>query len=330
MSRRSACLLLVSALLLLPYRSPAPFIYTPGVGWTYEPVGGEPGWRRGKAKDQLIVAQEGFDKKEYGLALKAARYLVRTWPLSDYAPQAQYLIGRCDEERGFDERAFKAYQKLLETYPKSVNYEEVVERQFEIASRFLGGKRFKLWGYIPFFPSMDKTAELFEKVVKNGPYSDLAPKAQLSIGQAREKQSHYPEAVKAYERAADRYNDRPKIAAEALFRQGNAYYRQAARAEYDQNTTVLAIATFGDFMDLFPADPRVPEAQKMIATLKTEQARGNFENAAYYERHGKWQAAAIYYNEVVRLLLNEPGSPYAVQAREHIDAINRRLQTASR
>ncbi len=331
MSRRTACLLLVSAfLLLLPYRSPAPFIYTPGVGWTYEPVGGEAGWRRTKAKDQLIVAQEAFDKKDYGLALKAARYLVKTWPLADYAPQAQYIIGRCDEARGFDERAFKAYQKLLENYPKAVNYEEVLGRQFEIANRFLAGQRFKLWGYIPFLPSMDKTAELFDRIVKNGPYSDLAPRAQLKIGEAREKQSKYPDAVKAYERAADRYIDRPKIAADALFKQGVAYYRQAATADYDQNTAALAIFTFEAFMDIYPGDPRVPEAQNMIAALRNEQARGNFETARFYEKRGKWLAAAIYYNEVVKLQMNEPNSPYAVQAREHIDAINRRLQTASK
>ena len=328
MNRRTVCLLLVGACLLLPFRSPAPLIYTPGEGWTYEPVGGEGGWRRTRAKDQLIVAQEAFDKKDYGLALKAARYLVKSWPLSDYSPQAQYVLARCDEARGFDERAFKAYQKLLDTYPKSVHYEDVLQRQFEIANRFLAGERFKLWGYIPFFPSMDKTAELFDKIVKNGPYSDIAPRAQLKIGEAREKQSNYPDAVKAYERAADRYNDRPAVAADALFRQALAYFKQAATAEYDQNTAAQAIAVFGDFMETYPADPRVPEAQKMIGQLRTEQARGSFETAKFYANNKRWKSAQIYYNEVVSLLLNEPEAPYAVQAREQIDAINRRLETA--
>ena len=34
----------------------------------------------------------------------------------------------------------------------------------------------------------------------------------MNIGAAREKQSNYPLAVKAYERAADRYNDRQEVA----------------------------------------------------------------------------------------------------------------------
>jgi outer membrane protein assembly factor BamD len=331
MNRRLVCLLSLGMLvMLIPNRSPAPLIYTPGEGWTYEPVGGEGKWKQTRAKDQLITAQDAFDKKDYSLALKAARRVVKVWPLSDYAPQAQYLVGRCYQADGEDERAFKEYQKLLANYPKAVNYDEVLQRMYEISSHFLAGKWFKLWGYIPFGSSMDKTADLYQTIVTNGPYSDIAPQAQLKIGEAREKQSNYPDAVKAYERAADRYNDRPKIAAVALFKEGLAYDKQAATAEYDQNTAAQAIATFSDFMALYPGDPRVEEAQRIIGQLKTEQARGNFEIARFYEKDKKWISAKVYYNEVVNLLLNEPTSPYAIQARERIDLINKLLQTANK
>jgi outer membrane protein assembly factor BamD (BamD/ComL family) len=318
--------LIAFCLLALPYRSPAPLIYTPGEGWIYEPVGGEGKWQRTRAKDQLIVAQDALDKKDYSVALKAARRVVKVWPLSDYAPQAQYIIGRCYETKGLDERAFKEYQKLLEKYPRAVNYEEVLKRQYEIANRFLAGEWFRLWTYIPFFPSMERTADLYEKIVKNGPYSDVAPQAQMKIGEAREKQANYPEAVKAYGRAADRYNDRPKIAADAIYREGIAYDKQAQTAEYDQSTAGQAIATFTDFMTLFPDDSRVPQSQKIITGLRIEQARGNFEIAKYYQRHGKWNGALVYYNEV---LLRDPNSPYAIHAREQIDSIKKRLQTAN-
>jgi outer membrane protein assembly factor BamD len=328
MNRWSIRLFLIAVCVLaVPYRSPAPLIYTPGEGWTYEPAGGEGNWQRTRAKDQLIVAQDAFDKKDYRLALKAARRVVRVWPLSDYAPQAQYIVGRCYETRGVDERAFKEYQTLLEKYPKAVNYEEILKRQFDIANRFLGGEWFRLWTYIPFFPSMDRTSVLFEKIVKNGPYSDIAPQAQMKIGEAREKQSNYAEAVKAYQRAADRYNDRPQIAADATYREGIAYEKQAQTAEYDQSTAGQAIATFTDFMTLYPDDSRVPESQKTITQLRMEQARGNFEIARYYEKNKKWNGAMIYYNEV---LLRDPNSPYAAQARERIEAIKKHLVTAGR
>jgi len=316
-------LLLLGLLLAVPYRSPAPLIYRPGEGWTYEPVGSEGKWQRTRAKDQLDVAQAAFDKKDYGLALRAARRVVHVWPLSDYAEPAQYLVGRCYEAKGRDDKAFKEYQKVVEKNPKGQHYQEIAQRQFEIANRYLAGKWFKLWGVIPFFPSMDKTAAMYDKIVKNGPYSDVAPQAQLNIGKAREKQSNYPAAVKAYELAADRYHDRPVIAAEALYRQGLAYNEQARTAEYDQNTAAQAIATFTDFITLYPEDSRSAEAQKIITALKNEQARGNFQVAKFYEKYHKWRGALVYYNEVVLL---DPSSVYANEAKQRIDELQKKIR----
>jgi outer membrane protein assembly factor BamD len=327
MNRRFVFLLIASAcVLLVPFRSPAPLIYTPGEGWNYEPVGGGGNWQRTRAKDQLIVAQDAYDKKDYGTALKAAHRTVKVWPLSDYAPQAQFVVGQCYEAKGMDERAFKEYEKVLEKYPRFVDCEKVLTRMYEIANRFLGGEWFRLWTYIPFFPSMDKTADMYGKIVKDAPFSEVAPQAQMRIGTAREKQKNFPQAAKAYQVAADRYHDRAQVAADALYRAGLAYQKQAQTAEYDQSTAGQAIATFTDFMTLYPDDARVPEAQKIIAALKNEQARGSFTIGQYYESHGKLASARIYYNEVVYLLLGDPTSPYATQARVRIEALNKRIQ----
>ncbi len=326
MNRRSVCLLLIAIFwLAFPFRSPAPLIYRPGEGWTYEPVGGEGKWVQTRAKDQLDVAQAAFDKHAYSLALKASRRVVKVWPLSDYAPRAQYLIARCYEAKGEDEKAFKEYQTIIEKYPKVANYDEIVSRQYGICNKYLAGKHFKLWGYIPLpgwiSGSMERTADMYATVVKNGPYSEVGAEAQMKIGTAYEKHSDYPLAVKAYETAADRYHDRPKVAADALFNAGLAWKKQAQAAEYDQSAAGQAITVFTDFIALYPNDPRVVEATKYISALKKEQARGSYEIAKFYERYKKWNGALVYYNEV---LLQDPTSPYADAARKRLDELKRK------
>jgi outer membrane protein assembly factor BamD len=324
MKRQLVRLLLIAVFVVaFPFRSPAPFVYRPGEGWVYEPVG-EGKWTRTRAKDQLDVAQGAFDKKDYGLALKASRRVVRVWPLSDYAPQAQYLVGRCLEAQGKDEKAFEEYQKVLEKHPKLSNYQEIVQRQYDIANKYYGGKWFRLWGYIP-YPSRDRTADMYAKIVKTGPYSDVAPQAQLKIGAVREKQRNYPSAVKAYETASDRYHDRPQIASDATYKAGLAWNKQAQTAEYDQTTAGQAISTFTDFMALYPTDSRVPDAQKKISSLKTEQAHGNFQIAKFYEKYHKWKGAMVYYNEVI---VQDPNSPYAAEAQKRIAVLKERTQQA--
>ena len=83
----------VFCLLAFAFRSPAPLTYLPGEGWNYETPGKESGkWQRARAKEQLDVAQEAFDKKDFSTALKAAFRVEKNWPLSDVTPQAQYLF----------------------------------------------------------------------------------------------------------------------------------------------------------------------------------------------------------------------------------------------
>ncbi len=324
MSFRTALLFLAAVLVvLIPLHSPAPLIYTPGEGWYYEFPGQSSDWQRPNAKQQLAVADQFFRQGDYSEAVRSAYRVVQMWPLSDYAPDAEYLVGRCLEAKGKDEAAFKAYQNLITKYPSTPRYDEVMWRQYQIAGRFLGGEWTKLWNVIPFFPSMDTAASMYDTIVTNGPYSDVAPHSQLRIGVAREKQKDYESAVAAYEIAADRYHDMPVIAADAIYREGQSYQKQAANAEYDQGTAEKAIETFTDFVTLFPDDKRVPIAQKDMVALKAKQVQGAFLVAQFYENSKRWDGAAIYYNEVLQL---DPNSPYADRARQRIEALKPRLR----
>lgn len=313
---------IIACVLAFPYRSPAPLVYRPGEGWTYEKPGETGSWQKTRAKDQLEVAQKAFDVGDYKLAHKAAQRTVSNWPFSDYAPQAQYLVARCLEEEGRDQAAFKRYQELLEKYPRIENYNEILGRQFAIANRFLDGQWGRVFTYIPVPFSKDKNAEMFETIVKNGPFSDIGPQAQMSIGTVRENQNDYFEAVKAYERAADRYAARPKVSSDAMYKAGMAYLKESKSAEYDQTVASRAISSFSDFATLHPDDPRVKDARARIEMLRTEQARGAYETAKFYEKRKKWDAAKIYYNET---LAKDPSSPYAEIARLKIQELNQRL-----
>ena len=71
---------------------------------------------------------------------------------------------------------------------------------------------------------------------------------------------------------------------------------------------------------------RAPQAQRIIAALKSQQVQGNFKIAQFYESFKKWDGAVIYYNEVLQL---DPNSRYAALARQRIEALKPRLQTST-
>jgi outer membrane protein assembly factor BamD (BamD/ComL family) len=328
--------LLLAAVVFLswPNSSPAPIIFRRGEGWSYESLSGGGGWRRANAKDQLAVSRNAFAAEDWKIAFKAARRTVADWPLSDYAAEAQLLLAQSYEKRGDDQKAFAEYQNLLRLYPQNIHFEGVQARQFAIATRYLNGQRFKLWGRIPFYKSMSKTVAMFQDIVSSGPFSSVAPKAQMNIGQAwvnkaggfqfseSEKHKNYRLAVLAFEKAADRYHDRPDIASGGLFAAGSAYQQQSLDAEYDQGVTHKAIDAFSDFIALYPNDERVPQAREKIKTMKVEQALGNMKIAGYYEKLGKLAGAKNYYNEVKELA---PGTENAAIALQKIDELQRQL-----
>jgi outer membrane protein assembly factor BamD len=168
---------------------------------------------------------------------------------------------------------------------------------------------------------------MYEKLIRNGPYSDVAPQAQLNIGSAREIQKEWGLAVRAYERAADRYNDKRDVASEAFWRAGMAHLQEAEAAEYDQSAAGRAVNAFTDFISLYPNDSRVPEAQKRIIDLYKVQAEGNYRIARYYEKKRRLDGALIYYNEVVDIyarLVKDPQAAKAQEARERIAIVGAR------
>ena len=326
----SPLLLVAIVFLLWPNSSPAPIIYRPGEGWSYESRGAMGKWRRDRAKAQLDVAKEAAAKEDWRTVHKAAKRIVHEWPLSDYAPEAQQLLAQSYEARGDDERAFKEYQKLLRYYPQNVDYEEVQKRQMLIADRFLGGQRFKLWGKIPLYRSWKKSAQMYQEVVNVGPQSEVAPMAQMKAGEAwekradgfhvseRERHKDFGRAVEAYKKAYEEYQSDDTVAAEALYKKGTSYENQSKDAEYDQEVTMEAINAYEDMLALYPGTPKAEDASQRIAKMKTEQARGSITIAKFYEKKKKWHGAKVYYDRAIDLA---PDSEHGQRAKERLAVI---------
>lgn len=291
-------------IILMPMTSPAPLIYVPGEGWSYVRPGDTEAsrWKRPNAQEQIQLARDADQLGNFRLARRSAKRVLREWAYSDYAAEAQFFLARSyDGQRNFH-KAAKEYEKLLIRYPQTQHFDEALIRQYEIG-KYLGGKGyFKLWGWVPLPNRMypkDSVVEIYDRTIDQGPFNETGPKAQMEIGQTRENQKRYGLAVKAYELAADRYHYKPEYAADALYKAGQAYYKQVRRAEYDQSVADRAVKTFGVFLTLYESDPRAEEAKSIIISILTEQVRGNYQIAKFYEARRKWSAASSYYNAAI-------------------------------
>ena len=186
---------------MLPTNCPAPLIWRKGEGWSYERGGITSATN---PNDQLALAKQLQEKKQYDNALGAYRRVVRRWPTSFAAQDARMGTAECLSALGYYYKAFKEYQALIEKHPNSPHFETALQRQFEIGNLFLAGEKHKVW-HFRIFSGLDKAVEVYEQVVKNGPFSKVGPDAQFRIGLVFAKQQDYISAVHAYEKFLERY-----------------------------------------------------------------------------------------------------------------------------
>jgi outer membrane protein assembly factor BamD len=314
--------LLIAFVLALPPRCPAPLIWTPGEGWSYEGANGPTA--ANNPPDQLALAKSFQAKGKYSAAIGAYRRVIARWPTSSAAQEARLGLAESLSAISYYYKAYKVYQDLIEKNPGSPYFDKALQSEYEIANLFLGGVRHKIF-HMKIFPALDKAIEIYEKIVKNGPYSKVGAPSQFRIGLVYLKEKEYISAVHAFEKVLERYPNDP-IAEDAQFQIGWSYKQEAGRAEYDQDTANQAINAFNDFLIRYPNSPKAATAQELLVALKQEQSRGLYQIGAFYEKGNNYKAALIYYNEVIE---QNPKSDWANAAQKKVAMLSPRVTPPS-
>jgi len=289
----------------------ASLVWRPGEGWSNDDGGVSS--QAANSRAQLEMARKMEAEKEWNKAKQSYDALVRRWPFSFHAGEAQFKTGWCSEKVGDFAVAFKAYQKCIEKYPASNFFEMALERQYNIANLFLAGEPQRIWK-IPIMPSMEKTVEMYEQIIKNAPYGRYAAESQFKIGLGYEKQKKWSEAIRAYTMILDRYpgND---IVDDAQYQIGYAWYQAASVSDYDQGASQKAVDAFMEFITRFPNSEKIEQAKINIEQLKSRGTQGSFNIAKFYESQKQVEAAILYYNDVIQ---KDPASKQAEIARKKI------------
>lgn len=307
--------LIAIALILAAKPCPAQQIEREGEGWRIEEeveVADAAG-----AREQFAIAREFEDEGRLGAALSAYRKVADRFERTAEAESAQFKVAQLYEKGGDFSRAFDAYQELIEQYPQSENYDEAMDAQFRIATRYLEGERQRVFG-LPTLPSMRKAEEMFKAVVENGPFTEVAPLAQFNTGLALQKQDELAEAIAAYQQVIDRYPE-SDIADDAQYQIAYVYFQQARRGSYDQTVAQKAREAFQDFLLRYPESEKVAQAEENLELLEGRRTESAIEIARFYDKGRHYKAAVIYYNQVLQ---QQPDSEAADEARRRIDEIS--------
>lgn len=301
----------------------AALVWRPGEGWVSENSGET--LAASDAKAALQISRDLEAKEDWKSALAGYRTIIRRWPLSSAAGEAQFKMGLMQERMGEFWPAYKSYQDVVQKFAGSQYFDLAIERQYNIGNLYLAGEPQRIWK-IPLFPSMEKTAEIFEAVIKNAPYGKYAPASQFKIGLAQENQKKWSAAISAYNKLLDRY-PKSDYADDAQYQIGYAWYKASSEAEYDQSAAEKSIEAFQDFAIRYPNSEKINQAKQYIEELTGRRIRGALNIARFYEKQKNFKAAIIYYSEVVQ---QNPDSAEGAEAKQKLEMLRSKTETPAK
>ena len=149
-----------------------------------------------------------------------------------------------------------------------------------------------------------------EAFIMQYPGSEFTDKAQYYLGMARFNKKQYIIAASEFSRLI-RLMTASSFLAEAQYMLAECYYQLSPKYPLDQIYTKQAIQEFQAFLDVFSKDDRVAEAEAKIKELNDKLAQKEFHGAYIYEKLEYYNAAILYYDD---LLSTYHDSRFAPQA----------------
>lgn len=272
-------------------------------GWAQEPS--TTAANNAEAAALLQQARDYEAAGDYNRAMTTYRTVVKRFAVSPSAPAAQFRVAELLEQSGNNNRAFEAYQKLVQDYPQSREFDRAITAQLAIADETMQRRRY------------ERAEEMYNSILGAAPYAKFAPAAQFKLGQAFESRNEYDKAIAAYQMILDRYGS-SDYADDALYQIGFVQLSEAQSRSKDLSAAVDAKNTFEEFLMEYPRSEKAAQARENLERMTGREATDILSIAKFYDRGNNPRAAVIYYGDLVR---RQPGSEDAKLAGDRIEEI---------
>jgi outer membrane protein assembly factor BamD (BamD/ComL family) len=227
---------------------------------------------------------------------KAAKQLKKDYPGVAGKDFDSFIEAEVLLAQGKLTKAVKQYDNFLDKYPTSPLKDAALNRQFEIATEFLAGRKktvlmFKVSAF-------EDGVKIMGKISDRTGNADMAKNAMLSVARSYEKRKEYNEAYLKWSEISMRWptGEMAKDALLAMARTKYAAYRGAA---YDGSSLISAKTYYENFRLRYPQEAQKLQVDDILLRISEQLAEKNLLIAQYYDRTGSAGPASMYYQMVV-------------------------------
>ena len=128
--------------------------------------------------------------------------------------------------------------------------------------------------------------------------SSIIDSAQYYLGEAHFLMKEYIIAASEYQRLVNQFPS-SSLVDDAKYKTGLCYYRLSPKYSLDQEYTHKCVDEFQEFTEFFPESELTPEVLDKIHLARTKLARKTYQGGRLYYKMHDYNAAIIYFNDVL-------------------------------
>lgn len=220
-------------------------------------------------------------------------------------------------------KALKQYEKLLKDYPGSEFAPAVLQREFDMAQAYLGGRKKTVLGIIR-IRGYAEGVEMMERISDRAGLDEpnsVGLKAAVAVAEHYEGREKYIEAYLKWSEISSYWETGP-IGKRALLRMAEnnllAYNQAPPKRQplLDASKLVTARTYFEKYAALYPSETKQYNIPEKIKQIDEQMAYKQFTIGQYYVRAGKMEAASFYFDMVVQNWPETEAAGLAKQALE--------------
>jgi len=193
-------------------------------------------------------------------------------------------------------KAVWSYDKFLEEFPTSEFYEAAMDREFGIATAFLGGQKKRVLGVFV----MSRYAEgvkIMEKITDRAGSAPIGVKAAVAVAEHYEKRGKFADAYQKWSEISSRWPT-GQIGKDSLLSMARCKHAAYKGPKYNSSNLVSAKSYYENFKLRYPEDAKEIDADKILKQIDEQTAYKEFTIGKYYQKTGNGLSADLYYQMV--------------------------------
>jgi outer membrane protein assembly factor BamD len=156
-----------------------------------------------------------------------------------------------------------------------------------------------------------RAAELLAQFVSAAGADPRLKGALMALGRSHLETREYVTAAADFLRVATEFPSDPE-AREARFGLCEAYHELAPRPQLDPEYTTAAITYCESYASIYTGTPEAQQALQWVTEMRGRLAEKQYQNGFFYFRRGLYDAAVVYFNDVLSVFPDTPSAPAAL------------------